>query len=126
MSFEKKSSFASGEVDQALQDITDIKSYYSGLSYTNNVIIGKNGRVLNSAGNWCYSVTDEPNANAKIYVPTFFEDDNDPYFLEFGEGYVKAHPLKNIKDQIYSKLFIFDTDIPILFLLSLYMECIGK
>jgi hypothetical protein len=52
MTYLKKSSFAAGELDPSLHDKTDIKTYYSGLATARNVVLGKTGRIINSAGTW--------------------------------------------------------------------------
>ena len=52
MAYLKKASFAAGELDPSLHDKTDIKSYYSGLATARNVVLGKTGRIINSAGTW--------------------------------------------------------------------------
>lgn len=52
MAYLKKASFAAGELDPSLHDKTDIKTYYSGLATARNVVLGKTGRIINSAGTW--------------------------------------------------------------------------
>lgn len=56
MTYFKKSSFSYGEIDPALHDKTDIKSYYSGLKTARNVLISKTGRVINNSGTWFKTV----------------------------------------------------------------------
>jgi len=103
MSFSKKASYSSGEVDPSLHDVTDIKAYYSGLKTAKNITVGKNGRLLNDAGSWFYNRTEIENNNNEVYIPSFFKEGTIPYALEFGVGYVKLHPLTHIKDQNYKR-----------------------
>lgn len=48
----KKASFSGGELDPALHDSTDSKDWGLGLKTARNVLLGRNGRVLNSQGTW--------------------------------------------------------------------------
>lgn len=103
MSFSKKASYSSGEVDPSLHDVTDIKAYYSGLKTAKNVTVGKNGRLLNDAGTWAYSTTESIHPDNEIYVPEYFLEGTKPHAFEFGVGYVKVHLLDKIKDQNYER-----------------------
>lgn len=107
MSFTKKTSFAQGEIDPSLHDNTDIKAYYSGLKTARNVTIGKNGRILNTAGTWHYCNTEVTDAT-RIYVP-----DEQTYFFEFSAGVTKLHLLTDLQNQRYREPFTFTVnDIP--------------
>jgi hypothetical protein len=105
MSFLKKTSFASGELDPALHDNTDIKAYYSGLKTARNVTIGKTGRILNTAGTWHYANAQQNDDGIRIYVPEIANTSliTTPHFFEFGVGYVKVNLLTEIKDQNYKR-----------------------
>lgn len=48
----KKALFSGGEVDPALYDSTDAKDWGLGLKTARNVLLGRNGRILNSQGTW--------------------------------------------------------------------------
>lgn len=115
MAYLKKASFAAGELDPSLHDKTDIKSYYSGLATARNVVLGKTGRIINSAGTWFNTLTKNNDVGTRIYAPEYPTDGTGAgiyrdYILEFGVGYVRGYYI--YFDENYYKYFVmFDEDL---------------
>jgi len=96
MAYLKKSSFSFGELDPALHDKTDTKSYFSGLAVARNVLIGKTGSILNASGTWMLAKTKTDGDNVRIYIP-----ENVDLLYEFGVGYVRTYLLNVIRNEVY-------------------------
>lgn len=121
MAYLKKASFAAGELDPSLHDKTDIKTYYSGLATARNVVLGKTGRIINSAGTWFNVLTKNNDVNTRIYAPEYPTDGTGAgvyrdYVLEFGVGYVRAYYI--YFDENYYEHFIYFDDEPTTYTLS--------
>lgn len=96
MPYLKKAAFTSGEIDPSLHDRTDLKTYFSGLKTARNLTIGKNGRIINTAGTWLLGATKQNDVNTRIYIPDFQN-----YVFEFGVGYLRAWDLSDLENQNY-------------------------
>lgn len=122
MAYLKKASFAAGELDPSLHDKTDIKSYYSGLATARNVVLGKTGRIVNSAGTWFNKLTKNNDVATRIYAPEYPTDSTGlglykDYILEFGVGYVRGYYIDFDSDG-YQFGTMFDEDLTTTYSLS--------
>lgn len=105
MAILKKASFGYGELDPALHDKTDIKSYYSGLKTARNVLLSKTGRIVNAPGTYFGADLGPVGGPVKIYAPKFTQ------FRPTAEGGIKNYEtnfvlvFKDLEVQGYNLVF---------------------
>ena len=88
MAYQRKSSFAAGELDPALHERTNLDKYQTGLATLRNAHIGKTGRIINRAGTRFILETKYPTKASVLTAPPFA-----PYLIEWGDQYVRIHTI---------------------------------
>lgn len=86
MSYKTQSSFATGELDPALYERTDLEKYRAGLMTCRNTLIGKSGRLISRPGTGWYMTTKYPDRDSVLYSPPYSQ-----YVIEWGDLYVRIH-----------------------------------
>ena len=83
-----QSSFATGEIDPAIWDRTNLERHRNALRTAENVYIGRTGRVISRQGTSYYGKPKVSHEESVFYIPK-----SNDYMLEVGVGYFRIHDL---------------------------------
>ena len=83
-----QSSFATGEIDPAIWDRTNLERHRNALRTAENIYIGRTGRVISRQGTSYWNKPKYPDQGSVFYLPKATD-----YMLEMGVGYFRIHNL---------------------------------
>lgn len=93
MAFKVQPSFAAGELDPAMHELTTLQKYKTGLARLRGFCIGKTGRIISLPGTTFDIERKYPDHKVIVYYPEFSK-----YEVEFGAEYLRIH---NLEDDTY-------------------------